>query len=805
MKFLASTASLLATTALSSSTTTDAAKAPHPLHPKFRSQLKCPYAENWLTKGAEAAANELGIDISSTHQQQQNNNRKLLGSDLPIAGSCTYNNSWTGDKSCMNFHGESWTLDAMVERCSSEQDGVASQGVGCEDTSDDVSGWCVKDVSTAATSMMSVPEMKEEASLMMVSAMASCDNNKMACEAFVQGTFVAIGSCASGAAGGGSSASDQADMTMEGNKCIIAPGAIGAAHQAGFSEGYSTSCPNTPAQDSPYMWPLKWAANFQTKNMGFGSDDIKFESRGRTFYALDKNWKRSDTTYQLGTLRTVGQGPCENIAGDSDTNGFGCVLNNTDGMSTMIHKGGTMYFIDWKEDTAPPVVGESDVSKIEGCSKINMAVVGNIRSDWYLDRRGDDTDVQYLGDQHVFYPDPDEGPIPMLAKQWRKKDFASQYFTMSMLGNPPNKVDKMADASVEDNMHWPMILNIPGEGFGDDMLQVYTNHELLTDEDDDLFMIVEKYIESGGECPERNSFINGDEEVVVGPPVQEVHIPSNLEVEEASWTTNEYTFSPVWQVPMKPVVTDMGAVASVSAAMSKPATEVSDRVTVESCYDEATKSIDMSFHFHDIDPTANGRLPWMAIGYRSSEVCAMTPPSGGVTPIVLVTHLEGEGEVPRAHSTSLLPTAKTLSSDAFASMYMLARDLGETDDHSDVSVIAPQVSNAAVSITRSSLTTDDTVTLNFKRAVGEKPEQLNLMYAIGMSSELGIHTTRKCFVINAFPACSSPDGEVSVVDSTKMEDAAIRATLGSSSSTVSMVSTFVTLAFSCMIGVAVWF
>ena len=83
-----------------------------------------------------------------------------------------------------------------------------------------------------------------------------------------------------------------------------------------------------------------------------------------------------------------------------------------------------MYFIDWKEDTAPPVVGESDVSKIEGCSKINMAVVGNIRSDWYLDRRGDDTDVQYLGDQHVFYPDPDEGPIPMLAKQWRKKDFA---------------------------------------------------------------------------------------------------------------------------------------------------------------------------------------------------------------------------------------------------------------------------------------------------------------------------------------------------------------------------------------------
>ena len=794
MKLLAS-ASLLATTASAGKT------APHPLHPKFKSQLKCPYAENWLTKGAEAAATELGIDLSSSHHQ--NNRRTLLGSELPIAGSCTYSNTWTGDKSCMNFHGESWTLDAMVERCSTEQDGVATQNVGCDDTSENVSGWCVKDVSPAATNMMmSAPEIKEEASLMMLSAMASCDNNKMACEAFIQGKFVATGSCVSEADGSSSSASDEA-MTMDGNKCIIAPGAIGAAHQAGFSKGYSSNCPNTPAQDSPYMWPLKWAANFQTKNMGFGSDEVKFESRGRTFYALDKNWKRSDTTYQLGILRTIGQGPCENIAGDSDTNGFGCVLNNTDSMSTMIHKGGQMYFVDWKQDLAP-VVGERDVSKIDSCSVINMAVVGNIRADWFMDKRGDDTDVQYLGDQHVFYPDPEEGAIPMLAKQWRKKDFASQYFTMSMLGNPPSKVEKMSDATAEDNIHWPMTLNIPGEGFGDDMMQAYTNHELLTDEDDDLFMLVENFIESGGECPDIRS-MNGQDEISVGPPVQEVHIPSNLEVEEASWMTNEFTFSPVWQVPMKPVVTDMmGAVASVAAAMSKPATEVSDRLTVESCYDETTKTIDMSFHFHDIDPTANGRLPWIALGYRSSEECAMTPPSGGVTPIVLITHLEGEGEVPKAHSTSLLPTAKTLSSDAFASMYMLARDLGETDDHSDVSVIAPQISNPAVSITRSSLTSDDTVTLNFKRAVEEKPEELNLMYAIGMSSELGIHTTRKCFVLDTFPTCSSSNGEVvGEADGMKMEDAAVKADM--SSATAAMMSIFATLALSCMIGVAVWF
>jgi len=513
---------ILASTVLAASTIDASAQAaPHPLHPKFRSQFKCPYAENWLTKGAEVAAKELGIELLSAAAHL---NRKLLGSTLPIAGSCTYNNSWTGVKSCMNFHGDEWTLDAMVERCNNEQAGVATEGVGCDDTADDVAGWCVKDVSKTTTDMMTAPEMKEEASLMILNAMATCDNNKMACETFVQGKFVAVGSCASASGGSSSSSSStsgEADMTIEGGKCIIAPGAIGAAHQAGFSKGYSTSCPNTPAQDSPYMWPLKWAANFQTKNMGFGSDEITFESRGKTFYALDKNWKRSDTTYQLGVLRTIGQGPCENIAGDSDTNGFGCVLNNTDTMSTMIHKGGTMYFIDWKPD-AEVVVGERDVSKIESCSNIDMAVVGNIRSDWYMDKRGDDTDVQYLGDQHVFYPDPDDGPTPMLAKQWRKKDFASQYFTMSMLGNPPNKLEQKTDAPAEDNIHWPMILNIPGEGFGDDMLQVYTKHELLTDEDDDLFMLVEKFIESGGECPELRG-INGNEEVTVGPPTQEVH------------------------------------------------------------------------------------------------------------------------------------------------------------------------------------------------------------------------------------------------------------------------------------------
>lgn len=809
MKFVLATSTLALAAA---SAAVAATTAPHPLHdPKFTSQFKCPHAEKWLTKGAEVAAKELGIDIAAHHNNHQR--QRKLGSSLPVAGSCTYNNVWTGGRDCMNFHGDSWTLDEMVSRCNSEQDGVATPNVGCDDTSENAGGWCVKDVSSSGsmTSMTAAPEMKEEASLMMLSKMAKCDTNKMACENFVQGKFVPAGECASSSDDGGQSYIDEAaDMTMEGDKCIIAPGAIGAAHQAGFSKGYSSSCPNTPAQGSKYMWPLRWAANFQSQTMSYGSDDVNFESRGRTFYALDKNWKRSDTTYQLGTLRTIGQGPCENIAGDSDTEGFGCILNNTDSMSTMIHKGGQMYFIDWKNDEAnPATVGELDVSKIENCSMIDMAVVGNIRTDWYMDKRGDDTDVQYLGDQHVFYPDADDGTIPLLVKQWRKKDFASQYFTMSMLGNPPNKLDNLTDAPLEDNIHWPMILNIPGEGFGDDMLQVYTKHELLSEDNDDLFMLVENYVEAGGECPERAMEVQGEETASVGPPTNEVHIPSNLEVEEASWVSNEFTFSPFWEVPAKQqMVADIGAVESIASAMSKPATEVSDRVTVESCYDDATKSIDMSFHVHDIDPTSNGRLPWIALGYRESEECAMTPSDGGVTPIILISHLEGQGDLPKVFSTSLLPTAKTLSPDAFASMYVIARDLSEAQDHSNVSVIAPQVEGGADMVTtmaRSSFTSDDTVTLNFKRVVGDKPDKLYLMYAIGMSAELGIHTTRKCFEIDAFPLCSSSSGSASD-NMGDLGDVEVKAAIGSSPAfaTSTVLSTFVTLA-SLFVGVAVLF
>ena len=46
----------------------------------------------------------------------------------------------------------------------------------------------------------------------------------------------------------------------------------------------------------------------------------------------------------------------------------------------------------------------------------------------------------------------------------------------------------------KDNVHWPLVLNIPGEGFGDDAITMYDNHRVLTDADDALFLLDEAYV-----------------------------------------------------------------------------------------------------------------------------------------------------------------------------------------------------------------------------------------------------------------------------------------------------------------------
>jgi hypothetical protein len=195
-------------------------------------------------------------------------------------------------------------------------------GLGCAISEDaQVAGWCDETIDNG----------KHEVTLMIITDGADCAANEMVCTAFKGGVFGPDGACAGGGGGVGGDdgtnatssttttdevneeaydelasalssennndnnddvtsslsqldipgANDDTTLTTEDddddddtNKCQIAPGAIGSAHQAGYSKGYSTSCPNTPGESSPYMWPLAWSAETESKSMMFGSDDL---------------------------------------------------------------------------------------------------------------------------------------------------------------------------------------------------------------------------------------------------------------------------------------------------------------------------------------------------------------------------------------------------------------------------------------------------------------------------------------------------------------------------------------------------
>lgn len=765
------------------------------IDPKFHGHLHCPYAAKWLVDGPAKASRDLGLDSRGRKLRHDTDRRRSQEENAAAAaavGRCDFTNAFSGQATCLEFRGAAWTEEAMIARCD-EESGALDATKGCRDGEDgsvgggDLAGWCVKGGEGEGGGV----DEQVEATAMTISSMADCEGNRMACQTFVGGRFVPDGVCAQNDANGtndndietndnpfdGATTSNADDVT-----CALAPGAIGAAHQAAYSSGYLRSgCPDTPAENSPYMWPLKWAADYESHSMPAYTDEVVFHAKGRTFYALDKNWKRSDTIYQQGVLRTIGQSPCpeENIDPEFAEKGLlGCWKNQTDYMTTMLHLGNMMYFLSYHDNVTDALrPGETDASKIAECTSIDLAVIGNIRPDWFLDKRGDDTDVQYLGNQHVYYSDENRTSIPKLVKQWRKKDFASQYFVMSMMGNPPHRLENKTDnVPVEDTLHWPLILNIPGEGFGDDQLQVYRNHALLTDDDDDLFTLVERYEALGGVCG--NARGADDEGGDIGPPVleEEAYIPSDLEVDPNSWVSNEYTFSPVWQVPTQEMGDENDAnaqdAASNADSSGKANTRVSDRLTVQSCHDTTANTIDLSFHFHDMaSSSSTALLPWMAIGYRSSDVCSMTPLEGGSTPLVLVATPPNES-APSVYKTELPPEAKSMSSEAFASMYanmIPLKDVGGDDGvvYMDVVLESPLLADAT-GVARASSSSpfggeDDVVSLHYRQSLDgdSTPEAMYLMYAIGMSSELGIHETRGCFELVSFPVCAT-DGEDTV-------------------------------------------
>mmetsp|Transcript_23907 Transcript_23907/g.56481 ORF Transcript_23907/g.56481 Transcript_23907/m.56481 type:complete len:823 (+) Transcript_23907:235-2703(+) len=772
MLFRTATVSLIAATA-----TVDASSHSHggvglpPNHPgravieKFAPNFRCPHAAEWVSKGPEQAARDMGLaDVmatatndaattSSSSTKSGGVRRRMqqgLGVPANVAGSCSFTNQFTGP-SCVEFRGEAsvWTPAAMQERCAAEADSTLSATMdGCPTPEGGMGGWCI----TFNTAVGGV-----EAAAMMVSPESDCAQLSNACVSFAGGMFMPDVGCEAAAAppasttGGGDEGTPSAGGPPPGTatggsggggppldipagagggppKCMIAPGAIGAGHQSGFSAGYDPACEGTPAEGSPYMWPMAWRANVESKSMMYGSDDVIYHSKGEVFYRLDKNHKRMDWHYQRGVQRGFGQAPCDpaNIVPELTVGQISACRRDTDEYKTMIHRGSKMVFITWNNSTA---YGSNDVSQINDCYWLNMAVIGNIRPDWYMDARGDSTAVQYLGNQHVFHENE-----PRLVKQWRKQDFADQYFVMSVLAN-----------TLEDGIHWPMVLNVPGEGVGDDFLQTYTNQSLLTDADDYLFFLDEALESMGGSCPELTR-----EEFGFNPASgnEEVYIPSNLEVDVNAWFDNEFTYSPVWE----PTVPEMDTTPADSEEAGFGVVE-SDRVIVNSCYDSESMRVYLSVEFTGVEMLEMDQMPWLAVGYREDEECKMNPPSGEDSDIILLTH-PAPGVNYQTDLTTLPQAARRFDEAAISSITDSATPLAQSPLYSEVYVFAPAISDTTA-IERS--TAPDSVTLHFKQSMSQVPTAMNLMYAIGSSPEIQFHSSRGCFQVVDFPKC--PAGE----------------------------------------------
>lgn len=303
--------------------------------------------------------------------------------------------------------------------------------------------------------------------------------------------------------------------------------------------------------------------------MNYDSDEAVDHFLTTTQYLLAKNWKRSDITN--GSMPGIGHSPKGRT------------------LTTILHRNEQITYIQWANGT-----DFKNLSTIESCLSMRVGGVGALRPDWFLDSRPyftGDIASQYLGNQHIYHRG-----VTRLVKQWRKSDFGNEYFVTSM-----------QEHVGDDGIHWPLQINIPGEGNGPDLLRSLHNHKLIDDSDLDSFLIDQRYVAAGGSCPSmtpppsEDSWLcsvcakeyvpeeDGDglafEDLPddwtcprcgspktaykknqltakwspADPPAPTpAHVPSALTKDVTFWRDIEYTFSPVW-VPPTPAPRPAGA------------------------------------------------------------------------------------------------------------------------------------------------------------------------------------------------------------------------------------------------------
>ena len=148
----------------------------------------------------------------------------------------------------------------------------------------------------------------------------------------------------------------------------------------------------------------------------------------------------------------------------------------------------------------------------------------------------------------------------------------------------------------------------------------------------------------------------------------------------------------------------------------------------------------------------------------------MTPVGGGDTKMVMVMQ-SPEDNYPKAYAASMGPATKSFKPEAFNSIYESFWPLEEAIGYSSVGLSAPILSGGDAGaqqavMSRSATVPASSVVLSFGQEFDTKPDVMYLMYAIGASSTLGMHTSRSCFEITDFPTCSTG----SSMDSTTGDD-----------------------------------
>lgn len=266
-----------------------------------------------------------------------------------------------------------------------------------------------------------------------------------------------------------------------------------------------------------------------------------------------------------------------------------------------------------------------------------------------------------------------------------------------------------------DGVHRPLILNIPGEGFGDDALQYYFDHSLLDSTSESDFLLDQAFEASGGVC---NQTMGSDSS---GPPTgQQAHVPSNLEVDAAAWRKIVWTGSPIWQPQVEP-----------DTPASSSGTLIVDGNKVDACFDESSNMARLTIAFQSASPV------WAALGFMADAECLMTP-RGGRDGEVILAQPSGNGEYTASHGF-IAPDWKRFASVSGSPTLKNPTPLSTAAGFEGGLV---EMGNGVLK-------------LGFAREYTQRPSALHMNYAIGKSGALAYHAKRGCFSISNLTTCET--------------------------------------------------